>query len=145
MKAWKIIAIAVGGLIAVGSVIAGILDRIEQKRAEKTAKAEGRTVHQPYGSYEKYFKRPLDFVISSVALIVLSPVLLAIALVVRFELGSPVLFCQERPGKDGKIFRMYKFRSMTEERDANGDYLPDEERMTPFSRALRKDIVRRVA
>ena len=89
------------------------------------------------GIYEKYVKRCLDFSISLFAIIVLSPVILLIALLVRIKLGSPILFCQVRPGKDGKLFRMYKFRSMTSEVDANGKMLPDEVRMTAFGKKLR--------
>lgn len=132
MKAWKIVALTVGGLIAAGSVAAGIVDRIQQKKAERDAKAEGKTIHKPHGPYEKYFKRPLDFAISSIALLVLSPLMALLALVVRFRLGSPVLFRQQRPGKDGKPFTLFKFRSLTEERDENGEYLPDEDRLTTF-------------
>ena len=89
------------------------------------------------GIYEKYVKRCLDFSISLFAIIVLSPVILLIALLVRIKLGSPILFCQVRPGKDGKLFRMYKFRSMTSETDENGELLSDEVRLTPFGKKLR--------
>lgn len=87
--------------------------------------------------YEKYMKRALDIVLSGAAMLVLSPVLLVTALLVRTKLGSPVLFHQDRPGKDGKIFRLYKFRSMTDERDAEGELLPDEIRLTKFGKLLR--------
>lgn len=87
--------------------------------------------------YRKFFKRFFDIVLSLTALIVLSPVLLIVAVLVRVKLGSPVIFCQERPGKDEKIFRLYKFRSMTDERDENGELLPDEVRLTKFGRFLR--------
>ena len=87
--------------------------------------------------YEKYMKRALDIVLSGVAMLVLSPVLLVTALLVRTKLGSPVLFHQDRPGRDGKIFRLYKFRSMTDERDAQGELLPDEIRLTKFGKLLR--------
>lgn len=93
--------------------------------------------HKPYGPYEKYFKRPQDFICALLALIVLSPVLLIVAILVRVKLGAPVIFKQERPGKDGKIFNLYKFRSMTSETDENGDLLPDEMRLTPFGKKLR--------
>lgn len=93
--------------------------------------------HKPYGPYEKYFKRPQDCICALLALIVLSPVLLIVAILVRVKLGSPVIFKQERPGKDGKIFTLYKFRSMTSETDENGDLLPDEMRLTPFGKKLR--------
>lgn len=87
--------------------------------------------------YRKYFKRPMDFTLSLLAIIFLSPVMLITALLVRINLGSPVVFCQERPGKDEKIFKMYKFRSMTGKRDENGELLPDNIRLTKFGRLLR--------
>ena len=87
--------------------------------------------------YEKYIKRLLDILLSGCGLIVLSPVLLVTAVLVRCKLGSPVIFCQERPGKDEKIFKLYKFRSMTDTRDENGKLLPDEVRLTKFGRLLR--------
>ena len=87
--------------------------------------------------YRKFFKRFFDVVLSGCALIVLSPVLLIVALLVRTKLGSPIIFCQERPGKDEKIFKMYKFRSMTDERDENGELLPDDVRLTSFGKKLR--------
>lgn len=88
--------------------------------------------------YSEYIKRPLGFAVSLVALIVLSPVLLVIALLVRIRLGSPVIFKQQRPGKDEKVFTLYKFRTMTDERDENGNLLPDNLRITPFGNMLRK-------
>ena len=92
--------------------------------------------HKP-NLYEKYIKRLLDIILSGLALVILSPVLLITAVLVRVKLGSPVIFCQPRPGKDEKVFNMYKFRSMTDERDENGDLLPDEKRLTKFGRILR--------
>ena len=89
------------------------------------------------GFYEKYIKRPQDFLCASVALVVLSPVMGITAILVRKKLGSPVLFSQERPGLDGKTFRLYKFRTMTDERDENGNLLPDEDRLPPFGMKLR--------
>ncbi|MGX7092023.1 sugar transferase [Hutsoniella sourekii] len=87
--------------------------------------------------YEKYFKRMIDIVISGVALVILLPLLLVIAILVRTNLGSPIIFSQRRPGKDEQIFRMYKFRSMTDARDEYDNLLPDSERLTSFGRALR--------
>ena len=87
--------------------------------------------------YEKYVKRALDIVLAGGALVVLSPVLAVTAVLVRTKLGSPVIFHQDRPGKDGKIFRLYKFRSMTDEKDENGNLLPDEVRLTAFGKKLR--------
>lgn len=87
--------------------------------------------------YRKYFKRVMDFLLSLIALIVLSPVLLIVAILVRTKLGRPVLFTQKRPGKDEKIFKLYKFRTMTDERDEEGNLLPDEVRLTKFGAMLR--------
>ena len=89
------------------------------------------------GFYEKYIKRLLDIVLSGCALIVLSPLLLVTAILVRVKLGSPVIFCQERPGKDEKIFKLHKFRSMSDAQDENGNLLPDKERLTGFGKKLR--------
>lgn len=87
--------------------------------------------------YDRVIKRIIDLILSGIALVVLSPVYLILAILVRTKLGSPVLFSQERPGRNEKVFRMYKFRSMTDARDANGELLPDEERLTRFGAALR--------
>jgi undecaprenyl phosphate N,N'-diacetylbacillosamine 1-phosphate transferase len=87
--------------------------------------------------YRKYIKRPMDFILSLCAIIVLAPVLLIIAILVRVKLGSPVLFKQKRPGLNEKIFTLYKFRTMTDERDENGELLPDEIRLTRFGKLLR--------
>lgn len=89
------------------------------------------------GFYEKFIKRPLDFLLALLAVILLSPILLATAVLVRVKLGSPVLFRQERPGRYGRIFRLMKFRTMTDARDADGTLLPDADRLTPFGRKLR--------
>jgi lipopolysaccharide/colanic/teichoic acid biosynthesis glycosyltransferase len=87
--------------------------------------------------YERYIKRVLDILLSGGALLILWPVLLVTAILVRTKLGSPVIFCQERPGKDEKIFKLYKFRSMTDARDEKGQLLPDEVRLTKFGKLLR--------
>ncbi len=87
--------------------------------------------------YRKYVKRILDIILSALAIVILSPVFLVLALLVRLKLGSPVLFKQQRPGYHGKIFGLYKFRSMTDERDADGELLPDEVRLTSFGKKLR--------
>lgn len=89
------------------------------------------------GVYRKYIKRPMDFILSLIAIIVLAPVLLIIAILVRVKLGSPVLFKQKRPGLNEKIFTLYKFRTMTDVRDENGELLPDEVRLTRFGKLLR--------
>ena len=87
--------------------------------------------------YAKYIKRLLDIVLSLIAIIVLSPVYLIVAIVVRIQMGSPVLFSQDRIGKDEKVFKLYKFRSMTNEKDENGELLPEKDRLTKFGIALR--------
>ena len=87
--------------------------------------------------YRDYIKRFLDIVLSAGAIVVLSPVMAVTAVLVRVKLGSPVIFKQKRPGKDEKIFEMYKFRSMTDARDENGELLPDEVRLTSFGKKLR--------
>lgn len=87
--------------------------------------------------YRNCIKRCLDFLLSLCAIIILSPLLLVLCLLVRIKLGSPVLFCQERPGRNEKIFKLYKFRSMTDERDEKGELLPDEIRLTGFGKLLR--------
>lgn len=95
------------------------------------------TKHRPYGPYERFFKRPIDFLCGFAAVAVFWWLYLILALLVRVKLGSPVLFTQDRPGKDGKIFKLYKFRSMTDARDENGELLSDDVRLTKFGRLLR--------
>ena len=87
--------------------------------------------------YEKGIKRILDAGCSALGLLLLSPVMLVTAILVKKNLGSPVIFYQSRPGRDGRIFNLYKFRTMKDARGANGELLPDEERLTPFGKALR--------
>lgn len=87
--------------------------------------------------YRKYFKRPTDFFLAFISIIILSPIFLAVALFVRIKLGSPIIFTQARPGKNEKIFNMYKFRTMTDERDEFGCLLQDSIRLTRFGKILR--------
>lgn len=89
------------------------------------------------GIYEKYIKRPQDCICALAALIVLSPVMLITAILVRVKLGAPVIFKQERPGLNGRVFTLYKFRTMTDGKDENGELLPDEVRLTRFGKVLR--------
>ncbi len=93
--------------------------------------------HKPYGPYEKFIKRPQDFLCALLATIVLSPVLLITAILVRLKLGSPVLFTQDRPGKDGKIFKLYKFRTMLPPKEGQSGPEYDAQRLTPFGKKLR--------
>lgn len=87
--------------------------------------------------YARYIKRPQDLLLAVLALVVLSPLLLTVALLIKWKLGGPVLFKQKRPGKDGVLFEMVKFRTMTDERDENGELLPDDLRLTAFGKTLR--------
>ena len=89
------------------------------------------------GLYRLYFKRPMDFILSLLAIIILSPVFIITGILVRTKLGSPILFKQNRPGLDEKIFTMYKFRTMTDQKDENGELLPDHIRLTKFGKMLR--------
>ena len=93
--------------------------------------------HKPYGPYEKFFKRPLDIICGVAALLVFWWLYIIVAVLVRIKLGSPVIFKQERPGRDEKIFCLYKFRTMTNERDESGKLLPDGQRLTGFGKWLR--------
>lgn len=124
-------------ICSVVAVIAGIFDHFSQKRDWEDAEFEDLKPHQMKGLYERFFKRPLDAFLSTGALIVLSPVLLVTGIAVRLKLGSPVIFSQDRPGKNGKIFKLFKFRTMTDEMDENGELKSDEERLTPFGKKLR--------
>ena len=141
MSKKKTIAFLAGGT----ALAAGITAHVLRKKAEKTIyKAELIETVQPrkMGFYEKYVKRGLDVACASAAVICFSPLYIGVALLVKFKLGSPVMFTQDRPGlvdKDGRetVFKMYKFRTMTDERDENGELLPDDVRLTKFGRILR--------
>ncbi len=132
----------IAGTVAASAAVAA---HVMRKKAEKTTyKAE---IIEPIparkmGFYERYVKRAIDVACASAAIVVFSPLYLGVAVLVKFKLGSPVLFTQDRPGlidEDGKetIFKMYKFRTMTDERDENGELLPDDVRLTKFGAWLR--------
>lgn len=126
--------IAIGAAVGAAAGVAGY----EVGKHVKKQKADNEPViPHKQGFYEKYIKRPQDFCCALLAIIVLSPIMLVTALLVRIKLGSPVLFTQERPGLNGKIFKLYKFRTMTDERDKNGELLPDDDRLTRFGKTLR--------
>lgn len=128
MKIFKRAAILLGIVLCTATAAVAARNAVEiNKEAPKHVR----------GFYEKYVKRPQDFLLSCVALIALSPVIAGTALAVRIKLGTPVLFVQERPGQDGRIFKLYKFRTMTDERNENGGRLPDEDRLPPFGQKLR--------
>jgi len=131
-KKGAIAALAAGAVTAATTVAA--LRKTRRLQAE--ARAAGK--HVPYGPYEAVVKRPLDVALSTVGLVVLSPVMAATALAVRAKLGSPVIFKQQRPGLNAQPFGIYKFRTMTDERDPQtGELLPDEDRLTDFGKWLR--------
>lgn len=134
-KFLKILAI----LTATVGVVAFIGDRIEQHHELVEARRQHteEKLHHYCGIYEKYVKRPLDAMLSFFGLVILSPVLAVTAILVKTNLGSPVLFTQNRPGKDEKIFKLYKFRTMRDAKDKDGNELPDEDRLTPFGNKLR--------
>lgn len=135
-KICKIVKI-ISFISACAAFVAFVFDRINSLKTKKYEK------HKTYGLYEEYIKRPLDVFLSTGALIVFSPILLVTAILVKFKIGSPVLFTQDRPGKinpltnQAKIFKLYKFRTMTDEKDDNGQLLSDAERLTSFGKKLR--------
>ncbi len=93
--------------------------------------------HKPYGVYEKHVKRPLDFICALGAVVCFSWLYLIVAILVKVKLGSPILFTQYRPGKNERLFKLYKFRTMTDKRDREGNLLPDNKRLTKFGKLLR--------
>lgn len=126
----KIIGRIIGVIVAITS-LAGLIAFIAERFLKNNSD------HIPFGLYEKYIKRPLDAFLATGALIVFSPILIVTAILVRIKLGTPVLFTQDRPGKDGKIFRLYKFRTMLPPKDGVIDPAKDAERLTPFGKRLR--------
>lgn len=132
IKTLAVITAVISAIAAITAGIAFIAERIEE------LKNYGKELrHKPYGIYERFIKRPLDCFLSTGALIVLSPVMAITSLLVRKKLGAPVLFTQDRPGRNEKIFKLYKFRTMTDERNENGELLPDDVRLTKFGKVLR--------
>lgn len=109
--------------------------------AEEQSSESRMATHKPYGVYERFIKRPLDCLLSALALIVLSPLLLVVSILIRIDMGSPVIFRQHRIGKNEKEFSMYKFRSMVDARDENGVFLPDDKRITKLGTLIRKTSV----
>lgn len=109
--------------------------------AEEQSGGSRGVTHKPYGVYERFIKRPLDCFLSALALIVLSPLLLVVSILIRIDMGSPVIFRQRRIGKNEKEFSMYKFRSMVDARDENGVFLPDDKRITKLGTFIRKTSI----
>ena len=128
-KIIKLLIATFGTCVGLGFIVS-----LLEKKKGKVGWVDG---HKPYGIYEEHFKRPLDFAVALFALLIFWPVLLIIAIAVRINMGSPVVFEQERPGLGGKIFKIKKFRTMTDERDEKGNLLPDEKRLTKLGRWLR--------
>lgn len=124
-KALKMLCVFINTCLVVGFIV-DIIDH-----------AKNRINNHRQNFYERWIKRPLDFLCASMALIVLSPVMAVTSFLIKKKLGSPVIFTQERPGLNEKIFKLYKFRSMTDERDEKGELLPNEERTTPFGEKIR--------
>ena len=141
MSKKKVVGIIASAIVG-GAVVATWIMKKKAKKTTYKAESVEAIPTRKMGFYEKYVKRAIDIVCASAAIICFSPLYVGVAILVRFKLGSPVLFTQDRPGligEDGKetIFKMYKFRTMTDERDENGDLLPDEVRLTSFGKWLR--------
>lgn len=123
----KIVLLLVIFIVAFG-VIAGVFDLLQNRNS----------IHKTKGPYEAFFKRVIDFICGTCVIAILWPLYIVLAILVRINLGSPILFKQDRPGKDEKIFKLYKFRTMTDARDENGELLPDDKRLTSFGSWLRR-------
>lgn len=141
MSKKKIVGIIASSIIGGTAIVTWIMKKKAKKTTYKAENIEAIPTRK-MGFYEKYVKRAIDVVCASAAIICFSPLYIGVAILVKFKLGSPVLFTQDRPGligEDGKetIFKMYKFRTMTDERDENGELLPDEVRLTSFGKWLR--------
>lgn len=134
---WRMKAVLtlIGVIIAVATiagVIAFIAERIGERKTEKS-----KFQHKPYGIYERFIKRPMDCVLASAMTIVLSPLLLILTILGAIQMGGNPFFTQERPGKDEKIFKLIKFRTMNNKKDENGQFLSDEARLTKYGKWLR--------
>lgn len=141
MSKKKVLGCLLTGAVVTTAVTATVMKNKAKKTTYKAESIDPITPRE-MGFYEKYVKRAIDVTCATGAIVVFSPIYLGVAALVRTKLGSPVLFTQDRPGlvgPDGKetVFKMYKFRSMTDERDENGDLLPDEVRLTKFGKWLR--------
>lgn len=141
MSKKKIVGIIAASIVGGTAIVTWIMKKKAKKTTYKAESIEAIPTRK-MGFYEKYVKRAIDVVCASAAIICFSPLYIGVAILVKFKLGSPVLFTQDRPGligEDGKetIFKMYKFRTMTDERDENGELLPDEVRLTSFGKWLR--------
>ena len=120
-----------------GTVIYNLSKKYRKTKEEQSIDRQVKNQSHKPGFYERYIKRPQDFLCALAAVVVLSPVIAATAFLVRLKLGSPVIFKQERPGLNGRVFTLYQFRTMTDEKDTEGNLLPDEVRLTKFGKMLR--------
>lgn len=120
-----------------GTVIYNLSKKYRKAKEEQSIDSQVENQSHKPGFYERYIKSPQDFLCALAAVVVLSPVMAVTSLLVRLKLGSPVIFKQERPGLNGKVFTLYKFRTMTDEKDTEGNLLPDEVRVTKFGKMLR--------
>lgn len=137
MRRGKKLLCTVAFALTSGTVIYNLSKKYRKTKEEQSIDSQVENLSHKPGFYERYIKRPQDFLCALAAVVVLSPVMAVTALLVRLKLGSPLIFKQERPGLNGKVFTLYKFRTMTDEKDAEGDLLPDEVRLTKFGKMLR--------
>lgn len=137
MKRGKKLLSAVVFAIVSGTAVFTLSGRYRKSKEEKTSEQQVKIQSHKQGLYERYIKRPQDFCCALAAVIVLSLIMAITAILVRIKLGSPVIFRQERPGLNGKVFTLYKFRTMTDEKDEEGNLLPDDVRLTKFGKLLR--------
>lgn len=137
MRRGKKLLSTVAFALTSGTVIYNLSKKYRKTKEEQSIDSQVENLSHTPGFYERYIKRPQDFLCALVAVVVLSPVMAFTALLVRLKLGSPVIFKQERPGLSGKVFTLYKFRTMTDEKDTEGNLLPDEVRLTKFGKMLR--------
>ena len=126
------LALRISLIAGCAAAIAFLAERIDE------IKAKGKkVVHKPFGIYERFVKRPLDCFLATGALIVFSPILLVLTIVGAIKMGGNPFFTQERPGKNEKIFKLIKFRTMTNKKDENGELLPSNDRLTSYGKKLR--------
>lgn len=137
MSKWNKVLPAALAAAACGTAVYSIKRTFKSNKEKFLVETREEVYVHKQGIYEKYVKRPQDFCCALAALIVLSPVMAITGLLVRLKLGTPIIFKQERPGMRGEIFTLYKFRTMTDEKDRDGNLLPDEERLTKFGKMLR--------
>lgn len=137
MRRGKKLLSTVAFALTSGTVIYNLSKKYRKTKEEQSIDSQVENLSHKPGFYERYIKRPQDFCCALVAVVVLSPVMAVTSLLVRLKLGSPIIFKQERPGLNSKVFTLYKFRTMTDEKDTEGNLLSDEVRLTKFRKMLR--------